>query len=130
MSIDLKQVLGEPTILGSINVLGNWSGSSNYFDPYEDITRAICVIPLDSKPSYIISNRRTYMTWNKRDADRKPIYLDILTLFTNFICDNEHNETMILKDFIFRTSPSIPDDIALVVSDHNEVVIINTESNK
>ena len=82
---------------------------------------------LTDKPFYLAMNVRTKSYLHSLDYDRKPFYETIVPLFCH-VCPvvDEVRKIIIedLKDVILRTNNKIPDNTALLVSDNNNVIII------
>ena len=111
-----------PKLCGEITAMGNWNGYSDFLDIYHDIARAVSFLPSGHKPYYILMNPRTEYYINVMNADHEPVYVKILI----HIFDVRPSEVTCFKEYIIRTSDKIPNDIALVISDSNDVVIIHT----
>jgi len=112
-----------PKLCGEVIALGNWDGSDDIRDLYDDIAKANSFLPSSSKPYYILMNSRTAYYTNAMTIEREPFYRDILI----YLFDVRPSEVLMLKDRIMRTSNKVPDNIALLVSDCNDIVIIHTD---
>ena len=122
MNLNINSILS-PKLCGEVTALGNWDGSNDIIDIYDDIAKANGFLPASSKPYYIIMNPRTAYFTNRMDCKREPIYKDILV----YLFGAKPTEVNVLKDRIMRTSNKVPDNTALLVSDCNGIVIIHTD---
>jgi hypothetical protein len=121
-AIDLNKIFEAPKIVGIVDATKNWSGTEGIIDPYEDVIKAIHLLPYISTPDNIITNKRTGMSLKNKDVDEDMFGVSVMTLFQRRRTDS-WSET-------FKISEHVPNDIALLVSNHNEIVVINTEPHK
>jgi hypothetical protein len=128
-------LIGQPNIIGNIKTIGHWNGSSDILDPYYDILQAIDLIPDNEKPDHILVGNKARNCLHMLDSEHKPFisYLPILFGYYILECDqgDEFSE-LLRKSFnnmvynkIVRVSYEVPNDIVLLVSNKNSIVIIN-----
>jgi hypothetical protein len=136
-TIDLEKVF-VPNIVFNITTgtnNGAWDGSDTTRDIYEDIRLAISKLPYGDKPLYLIGKREIIsMLICTKDSYEYPIINEILTLFGLFCfnyyysMDKEQYRFIVenlLVGRVFVENDDVPDGYAILVSDHNNCVVID-----
>lgn len=127
-TLNIFDVFNDYQFRGSITAVGKWSGIGDCIDPWYDIQQAIRKLPMTDRPFYLAMNARTKSYLYCVDYDRKPFYETIIPLFCHVCPVAEEVRKIIiedLKDVILRTNNKIPDNMTLLVSDNNNVIIID-----
>ena len=131
VDISLEFILPTPHIIGNVNAIGSWTGKDKTMDLYDDIVTAISLFPSDDKPFYILANKKTSYEFNRTDSERFPFYEYIIPLFSRSVptsCESvKYIVNSAIRNMVLRESESVPDGIALVISEKNAIVVINTE---
>lgn len=129
---DYISIIGIPKIIGEVTAIGKWNGtnSAGILDPYTDIQEASEKIPCDELPEYLLVNNKTRRYLYKLDCNRIPYIESEFYIFGYDIpkgCCESVNSIMknIIIKSILRISNELPDDIVLLVSNKNSIVIIH-----
>jgi hypothetical protein len=131
MSNDYESIVGIPSVIGEITSLGKWDQSDYCWDPYEDILTASNRLPRSEIPRYLVVNKVAKSYLYRVNCERVPVIEEIPKIFGysipgNTCCDlvtSTIKETIIKS--VLRTDNNLPDDVVLLVSNKNSIVVIH-----
>jgi hypothetical protein len=127
VDLDLTEIVGTPKFAGElIFSAGSWNGSGDCWDIYYDVMQAIKKLPCDDNASHMLLTAEDVGNINHMNAERIPWWELILPLFVTLPVVDGVDLRPCIKNHIFRKSCKLPQGIALLVSDRNNVVIIHT----
>jgi hypothetical protein len=127
---NINEIINSPKIIGYIGIRDNcgaWVGSDDTRDVAYDVKNAMSMIKTPDKPFYLLLNDKEALNLEACNYRGVQLWKEVVIAFHPIASIMSIMDLCVVcKDLLIRKSNNVPDGIALLISENNNVVVIET----